>query len=354
MKAYYFIFAVTMLLCAVIPANDDKQYKIKLAVVFFPVFLFGALRVNFGLDYSGYESIFNSVRRIGIDPYAHEEIGYQWLNLIMPSWRSVLVLTSLCMYIGYIIFFYQLIPKEKLWLGLVFIFFAGNITFFFILCAMRNGLALSVLMMCTPLILKRKWIWFIPIGLLMTTIHSSTWFFYPIAYLMGYPKLYSKKELMRLLLYFGFGLIGLTYILSPIIMNYLQRYEWATEGDFTDIQAGPLAIISSIVMIVLLVITFANNQDVLNEKDSAIGRLAYVFCIGPLMGSVGGARFNAFFGIYFMAFIVIAATKISRNLVRASLVIVGLVMTLYSFYYVWQWNNPYFAYEHYESLIGTF
>ena len=55
MKVYFLVFIVTLLI-QFIPVNSDRQYLRRVILTFIPIFLFGALRVDFGLDYLAYET----------------------------------------------------------------------------------------------------------------------------------------------------------------------------------------------------------------------------------------------------------------------------------------------------------
>ena len=54
MNAYYFMALVSIVLSIVLPYKTNKQSVIKLIIVLLPLFIFGALRVDFGNDYAGY------------------------------------------------------------------------------------------------------------------------------------------------------------------------------------------------------------------------------------------------------------------------------------------------------------
>ena len=98
MDVYYFVIAITFLLCHSInvPQGDQTSYRNKVIWVFMPIMIFGALRVDFGTDYSQYEMWYYEWHGTGhkMDSDLHAEVLYQWLNIVMPTWRSLLILVS--------------------------------------------------------------------------------------------------------------------------------------------------------------------------------------------------------------------------------------------------------------------
>jgi len=148
MTAYYLVFLLTLLI-QLHPVKSNADYKKRLFFTFLPLFLFGALRVDFGNDYLGYEHYYYSVHSFSelfnIDK--HMEKGYALLNLVMPSFRSLLVLTSLLMCFSYATLFYKFVQPKYNWLAILLLFLSGDKTIFFVLASMRNGMTVSLLIL---------------------------------------------------------------------------------------------------------------------------------------------------------------------------------------------------------------
>ena len=101
----YLIVVVATLLIQFIPAKTERAQIWKIVLTFLPLFLFGALRVDFGYDYDSYEDAYYSYKSYGTDQFGHSEIGYQWLNTLCPSFRFLIVIQSLLVCIAYAVFF---------------------------------------------------------------------------------------------------------------------------------------------------------------------------------------------------------------------------------------------------------
>ena len=126
MIVYIVVFIVTFLLSYFLPAKTEKEYKRKLFIMFIPLFLFGALRVDMGNDYQSYVDYFDefhSGTNFSFDESSHAEIGYQLLCYIMPSHRSIIVLNTFLLCLAFALFIYRNVPKQYIWVAILIIFF---------------------------------------------------------------------------------------------------------------------------------------------------------------------------------------------------------------------------------------
>ena len=113
MLAYLYVVIITFLILS-IPTKSERGYQAKLICSFIPIFLFGALRVNFGFDYEAYEWQFHNVHSYSdwINVNEHSELGYLILQKIIPNWRLHIFFQSFLVCIAYFILFYKYIPKK--------------------------------------------------------------------------------------------------------------------------------------------------------------------------------------------------------------------------------------------------
>ena len=159
MKVYYLLFFITLSLSILLDANSEKQWRWKLFFVFLPLFVYGAIRVDYGNDYSAYEELFNYIhsdQSFQLDSSLHAEVGYQFLNVIMPSFRCILVLNAFLLSLALGVFCYQVVPRRYLWLFIILLFLNPEKNIFGQLVALRNGLVVTSFLLCFPLLYKRR------------------------------------------------------------------------------------------------------------------------------------------------------------------------------------------------------
>lgn len=360
MSVYYAVFILTVLLCIFVPAKTDKEYLKKLIIVFLPLFLFGALRVDFGLDYETYESMYHSIRGSSLaqlDESAHAEFGYQVLNLIMPTWRSLLVLTSfmLCFSIGFL--FYKCLDRSNLLLAICVMFMAGNFAFYTPLVSMRNGLANAVLLLSISFIRDRKIIMVAIIAFLGSYLHTSLLLFMPLAFFVANNKPISSNEIIIWIGCFGgFVILGSSSILrytTGFMMSYFDRYEQMIEN----LSEGPgyanmLVGVTNLVIVGIILYTIYQNRNRMSATENCVSRIALLYPLSPFVGAFGGARWQT----YFIPFFVVCIANMYSYTWKSNALKIGFYILIfayfsYSFFYVWQWHNPYFVFQTYHSIL---
>ena len=69
--------------------------NIILLIIVALIFVFMGYRVDFTPDYFNYENFFDKFHGASIDTEIRTEVGFQLINLILPSYRSVIIVISL-------------------------------------------------------------------------------------------------------------------------------------------------------------------------------------------------------------------------------------------------------------------
>ena len=316
--------------------------------------------MDFGLDYETYESMYHSIRGSSLaqlDESAHAEFGYQVLNLIMPTWRSLLVLTSfmLCFSIGFL--FYKCLDRSDLLIAICVMFMAGNFAFYTPLVSMRNGLANAVLLLSISLIKDRKIIIVAIIAFLGSYLHTSLIFFMPLAFLVANNKPISSKEIIIWIGVFGvfvvFGSSSITRYTTGFILSYFDRYEpiveTISEGSG---HANILVGVTNLVIFGIILYTIYQNRKRMSAEENIVSRIGLLYLLSPYIGAFGGARWQT----YFILFFVVCVANMYSYQWKCKPLKIGFYILIfayfsYSFFYVWQWNNPYFVFQTYHSIF---
>lgn len=341
------------------PCHSKKDYRLLLIICFGLLFLFGAFRYDFGLDYSAYEDIYNANNK---DNYEYDdteriEFGYLVLNYICPSFRLLLIITSLIVCVSYYFLFDRYIPYKYRFLGILLLYLSGNNTIFFMFSGIRNAVAISLLILSLPLIEKRKLILFLIVMFLASSFHNSAFIFFPIAYLMGLIKEFNTKTATILSL-IALGLLVIPFDemfgnVATFVNLYFDRYD--SYLDLVNELEGAASLLLSLPNLILIsTIAFQMTKIKLSREMTTIITVGLLSCYFPLLGHLD-MRMSICFNAIFVGCFIVAYGHISNKTIKNSLLALTLLYKGYSFFIVFL-NNPYFSYQHinnyfFESII---
>lgn len=355
MLVYYFIFFLTLFLSYFLQAKTEKQLRCKLFWTFIPLFLFGALRVNFGNDYDRYEDFFNEFHTSTFifDENHHVEYGYQLLCYLLPSFRSVLVLNSFLLCVALAMFCYRNVPKEYLWLAVLLIFLNVEKNIYGSLVGTRNGFAVSVFLLSTVFIQKRNLWAFAGMTFVAMQLHSSAIFYMPIAYFIGLNKELTRKEIaVWIIAIFSivlFSASGMMDLLAPYILDYKESYELYMSEEY---HRGFLLTVTGLILIALFFILFWHDKSKYDTNQNTIIRMGLLYLMTTLMGSVA-YRAGYFYDMFFVGSVTIFMVQRQKTDLAKTLCIIAIVMSMYSFG-LWRSSNlGNVRYDEYHSIFES-
>lgn len=357
MDIYYLICISSIIISCLLPSANEKEYKWRVSLSFLPLFLFGALRVNFGLDYSTYESLFNVVHATSrFYKDSNTEIGFLYLLKILPDWRYVITFGSFVLCLSWIVLLYRNVVPRGLTFALILIFCIGNMTIYTPLVAMRNGLTIGIMMLCFPLIEQRRYILVLAIAFLGHYIHSSLLIFMPIALLVGRNTILKKREIFIwtgvVVVLLVISATSLIEIVTPYILAYFERYENVLATMSESKHVSYLANAADIVLMGSVLTFFYKNRTQMTPSENSYFRIGLIYLCCSFLGALGGARMQAYFLPFFILILVkMYSAQWKDNFMKCMFFIFVFAFFLYQFYYVWQWNNPYFVFQEYESIL---
>ena len=360
MRVYFLVFFVTIMLSIILPAKTDVQWHRKLFFTFLPLFLFGALRVNFGNDYLDYKLFFDTFHNqngFHYDPTSRSEVGFQFLCYIMPSYRSVLILNAFLLCLALAIFIDKNIPRNYLWLTILLVFLNPEKNIYGNLVGIRNGLVVSGFILGCTLIQHRRFFLFALLTVLLSTFHTAALLFMPLAYFVGRNTTIKRKEIVIWMGFFAlllsFSMSGLIDIVSPIISNYFERYETYLEMG-AGRHRGLLLTAASLALATLIFLLYRKQEDPFTKEQNTLIRLGLLYVASAFLGSLA-VRANYFYDMFFIGTVVVLYSNNKRKQIGMALAILAVMMSLYSLR-LWQTNeyvagNP--RYAVYTSLIGS-
>lgn len=353
MRVYLIVFVLT-LLCQFIPAKDEKGYKIRLLFTFLPLFIYGAIRVNYGLDYETYEKIFYESHLWAnyTDASEHAETGFLLLNRIVPTWRLFLIVTSALVCFAYGVIFYYCVPSKMTWLAIILLFLAGDKCIFFMFSGIRNAIAISMMMLAFPLIKNRKIVLYFLVAILAMQFHTSAIVFLPIAYFVGMNKQMTKREaviwIVTMIILQFISLNVLSKQTSLFVDNYFDRYStYAENAEQLGDTRTPLIRFAVAVFVCVIVWFMRTNK--LDITENSICRLALLYSMTSLLGALK-MRSAQYFGLFFVIGTVVMYSKWKPGIEKQAYLTFVLLYLGYAFFNVFM-QGQYFSYQVYESIF---
>jgi len=314
-----------------------KNTRFLFEVSFIIVFLFTALRFNFGTDYPNYNQIFKVVSQ----SYNITSIDFDNL-LLEPAWAILNYIFEPIGFFGFIIVlsaflchtYYSLIKKhidpKYYWLGIFIYVFTSDIMWIQF-SAIRQALSVAIFIHSINFLYKKNNpIIFILLNLLGGLFHSSAFFMLPFVF-FSFKKIKESKiiGIAILTVFLSFMFLGKTYLSQFIEISSLftgDRYLSRFEVEAT----SKISLIGSIAWGILLVIVLYYSR--LQQKNKKIffytaSLYNMVYVLAPLFYLADRI------GYYFAAFSVIVYPIIIQNekrlLIRNGLVFIFLFFIIY-------------------------
>lgn len=361
MKIYFLVFLLT-LLAQFIPVKDSKQYWWRTVCSFIPLFLFMALRRDYGVDESGYHYFFDCVHKVSWQKIYmvndHMESGYAVLNKIMPSYQSLIVLISFinCWALSFLI--YRFVPYSYSWLAILLLFMTSPTTIFFMISGIRNGLAASLLILSTYYLVgqKRRIVPFVIVGIIATSVHTSALAMFAVTFLLSYRPSISSREMrlwiVAMILASFASLSSLANTLMPIIEMFTGRYVEQVEemAEIAD-ERGFMGALAGIVLATGILIFLKGNGGSIAKDYFAKYKWALFYCFSFTLGMLGGRM-----GQYMIYYFIVASTCLFAYWNKPVFKYGYLIIVLYFFRLTFMdWiSNPLFKYWTYTSVLGDF
>lgn len=351
----YFALWILCLGINAFPVKTKKGYNQILLICFSLLFLFGAFRYDFGNDYIMYENGYTMIHsRAVVNRHIldHFEIGYQLLNQVLPTFRMVLILTTLLTCFSYYWFFRNFINAKYRFLAFFILFLSGDFTIFFMLSGIRNAVAVSLLLLSTGFIIKRKIFPVAILCLIAATFHTSAILIFPIVYFVCRTKSFNQRNCM---IWFAISILvalvpfeKFINILSPFIMSIFDRYSTYIDGAMTFGDTRSLLVVgSNLVMIGSFLWCF--NKVKLKEWQTKIVSIALLYCIVSMLGSLN-LRLTQYLCLFMIAGVILFFQKCQDKNVKYTILGLFILYRTYAFFVVFM-NGKYFAYDEIHNLL---
>lgn len=359
---YYWLLLIYILLVSLAYQKNKKDTISPIILCIIPFFLFFAFRVGFTPDYYNYENLFEKYHpQRFLDDSKAQELGFQWLCIIMPSYRSILVLfTSLYCLCIYIVACYC-IEKKYLWFVWVILFcyppfILGNMS------GMRSGFVTCFffLALCIKLINKSMIGLFLAVLLMAVVylIHKSAIVLIPLLFL-------TSKSFNEKVIYLIYLFAASFVFVSMFFPNFLNNVgllltsalfeDWSYEEYFAEELVSAFSLISILRYVILLYLLYTTISQTQREKDPLKNLFLkqtvafYLLVLAP--GTIGLiARFY-----YYFAFpCVIGSVVTVNNLQKEKRILYISCVMLYAFwqlYYFYRKGSIYHYLDYHNILF---
>ncbi|ETT45158.1 putative polysaccharide polymerase protein [Paenibacillus sp. FSL R7-269] len=308
------------------------------------LFLFLALRYNYGNDYLSY-SLIHSALNSGISAWGENDILFKYSNILIYNFQWFIAVVSFF----YILVIYQLIKKtiliENYWIS-VLILLINPYLFLVHLSGIRQTIAICFIIISVFFLIKKRIIYYLLFIIIASGFHQSAIILLPMCFFINDRKI--KKKWMVIIV--GFLLFIVFTPLLELIINqtyqiFPQYRHYVEEGNENSVRS---TLISSFLFFFIIF-----NINKLEGKELIFGKLSLIATII----SIAAFKISMItrFGMYFDIFMIITIPQILTKInVRANKQILFiLIVLIYLLRYFSFFNNPLWhdAYSTYRTIL---
>lgn len=353
MLIYWSLFIIIIII-QFIPTKTNKGQRNKLLFSFFLMFIYAAIRDNFGRDYEAYQYIFEDVHKYvnfwGAQPTI--EKGYILLNRIMPSHRVLLVFLSAFTCFTYYWLFKTYVPPKYYWLAFLLMSISGNFMLIFQLSGLRNAIAINIMALSLPLIENRKLFPYLLLTVIAFFFHQSVLFFMPLAYFVATPYKLKTRNIVLwsifILIFLLISALSLINFITPFINLYFQKYASYLDIASEQIYQRSLLMYGFVLIIFFLSFVILKNEKI-SERETMILKLSLLFIFSIILG-VLNFRMSQYFAPYFVIGATIVMKEVKSKKLKYGYLISVILFLTYSFFIVYM-GNPDFSYKVYHTIF---
>ncbi len=353
MIVYWSLF-ITIIIIQFIPTKTKRGQRNKLLFSFFLMFIYAAIRDNFGRDYEAYQYAFEDIHKY-INFWASQERlekGYILLNKIMPSYRALLVSLSAFTCFTYYWLFKTYVPPQYYWLAFFLMSISGNFMLFFQLSGLRNAIAINIMALSLPLIENRKLFPYLLLTVIAFFFHQSVLFYMPLAYFVATPyKIKTRNIVIWSIFIFIFLLLSASSLINFIttyINSYFPRYYSYLDVVSEQIYQRSLLMYGFVSIIFFLSFIILKNEKI-SESETMILKLSLLFIFSIILG-VLNFRMSQYFAPYFVIGATIVMKEVKSKELKYGYLISFILFLIYSFFIVYM-GNPDFPYKVYHTIF---
>lgn len=219
-------FLVVVLICYVFKNKESLIFSMIL------IFVFSAIRYDFGNDYMGYLEGFEEINKypFSIDSMLkhHYESGWYLLCVYFNDFFLMVVFLSLFNCVTIYFFIKKSVSADYYWLSLfVYLFYPSN--FILLLSAMRQSVAMDFILLAYLALKYNKYLLFVLLTIIAGAFHTSAYFVLVIGFIIYVCSDFTIKSNFIIIscyvLSFLVVRLWVPYILN-LVFKYFPRYHF--------------------------------------------------------------------------------------------------------------------------------
>ncbi len=336
--------------------EGKKIIKNGLFFAFSLLFIFLAIRYNYGNDYKAYYEGFNE-----INSYASVDILDSANYYFEPGWIllcqifepfgffSLIAFLSLINCITYYKLIKEYVPSEYYWFA-IFVYVFDPSYLLVHLTAVRQALAIQIFIYSIKFILNRNLLKYTICILLASTFHTSAYYLLPL-YLLNKVKFTFKGKYSILALFVYFLLFQFGNFLKPYleILIAATQDKYAKYEEFAEFNTGIGGIINTILLGFIFFTTYENKDKI--QLGFNLSILAFLFLpLGLLLSMIG--RISMYLSIFFIIIYPLTAYYSKSFFSRYFFYFLVFVLTIYNF--IVFFNSPVWKddFSNYQTIFS--
>jgi transmembrane protein EpsG len=344
------IFNLFVVYFAYIAKVTKNNKWLKLSFVL--IFLFLALRYDYGNDYMGYLDGFYKVKYIDLS--SRYELGWQILCLLFKPLGFFAMITFLAainciIYYGFI---KKYVPVKYYWLA-VFIYLY-NPTFLLVpSSAMRQSIAIGFFLFSLDYLYKKDAVRYVLSVIIAAMFHTSALILLPLY--MIYVIDWKITKIKAIILFTSFlFMIMFAKIFESFIQNiigsYFYKYEVYQYQGGTELQSG-LGLIY-VIVIFIIILFYSRFQTDKSEYLFKIAVVSYfILPLAFLINLIG--RISMYTQPVMIAVVPLILISIKDKVIRRVFLSTYLFMILYSFYIFFNSETWSYAFAEYKTIFAA-
>jgi hypothetical protein len=329
------VIFVNILACIFAGLNSAKILKNGLLISFIIIFVFLALRYDYGNDYKMYRYFFEELNEGKYDSLGrageHFEIGFVYVNKLFKYFGFTFFIAILSLVNCIVIYnlIKKYVPIEYYWLA-IFIYVFNPDFMLIHSSAIRQLMAILIVISSLKFLFEKKYFWFLSCIGLAALFHTSAIFMLILMPLIRFDVL--KKNNVKIIVVILYALLILLSsffgdLINVIVKSYFSRYEIYSDAE-GEVNSG-LGFLIYFVLLVFLLIS--------NKKMSVENRKMTSLTVTALLLAILGIkimmifRLNMYLTVFSIVTFPLMVSYLKNKLFKMGVISLILVLYLYAF-----------------------
>jgi len=322
----------------------------------FIVFLFFALRYNFGNDYMAYLASFQEIKESGSDYLdfvkPKYEIGWVFLNHFFAPLGFFVMLGFLAVINCTVLYYFikKYVPSQYYWFA-IFIYMFQPYNMLVLSSGMRQAVSVTIFLLAIDFLINRKIVIYLILILIASLFHSSAYLLFPLMLLSIIKWTPSIFTFFATIVVFLIPTLWGDFVLDK--MNIIISSLFPYYGHY-DKQAVLNSGLGFLLTVFFFLITLYFNSKIEDEK-LLLFRLAIIsFLLIPLsFGLALTSRLNFYFQPVFMIVYPTIIINMKKNGLK--IIFMGLIIlsTFYEFFKFFQSDVWHKAFSDYHTIFSA-